>query len=74
MNEQISINAEHVRILLSLNGEMTLRQIGEHTHLRDSIIFMAIGWLMKDEKIHITDKNGILYFCLRPNNITEIYY
>ncbi|MBF0650799.1 winged helix-turn-helix domain-containing protein [Dysgonomonas sp. GY75] len=73
MNKRISDNAGHISELLSSNGEMNVRQIGEHTHRRDPVIFMAIGWLMKEDHVRTEDRNGRLYFILKKDR-PEIYY
>jgi hypothetical protein len=73
MENFIRSNAENIWELLCERGQMTIRQIGEHTHCRDAIIFMSIGYLVKEDKINIEDKSGTLYFESR-NTITEIYY
>ena len=73
MINYISDNAGHIRNLLSSNGEMDVRQIGEHTHQRDSVIFMTIGWLIREGCIRIRDRNGKLYFYLEKDR-PEIYY
>lgn len=73
MNNHISDNAGHIRELLCSKEEMDIRQIGDHTHQRDSVIFMAIGWLMKENCIRTRDRNGKLYFSLRKDK-PEIYY
>ena len=73
MENFIRSNAEDIWELLCKRGQMTLRQIGEYIHCRDSIIFMSIGYLVKEDKIDIEDRFGTLYFESR-NTITEIYY
>lgn len=73
MKDFIKNKAENICMLLSERGEMPLRKIGEHTHCKDSVIFMCIGWLVKEERVGIEAKEGVLYFKLREN-ITEIYY
>ncbi|MDR2001889.1 MAG: winged helix-turn-helix domain-containing protein [Prevotella sp.] len=55
MENFIRSNAENIWELLCERGQMTLRQIGDHTHCRDTIIFMSIGYLVKEDKINIRD-------------------
>ncbi|MDR3061751.1 MAG: winged helix-turn-helix domain-containing protein [Dysgonamonadaceae bacterium] len=73
MNNQIIDIAENIKILLFNKGKMNVRQIGEHIHCWDSFIFIAIGWLMKEDQVSVECKNEKLYFILKKN-IPEIYY
>jgi hypothetical protein len=40
--------------LLLRKGQMSLREIGECTNLRDTSIYAALGWLMREDKINIS--------------------
>lgn len=73
MNDFIRFNAESIWTFISEKGKMTFGQIGKHTLCRNFIIFMPIGLLLKEGKIHVEDKNGILYFRLNKN-VSDTYY
>lgn len=73
IKKHVDDTAMHIWHILSNRGSLTLRQIGELIHTKDTLIMLAIGWLCKENKVHIEDKNGILYF--EANKVlTEIYY
>lgn len=73
MKNAIGISAGDIWRLLSTRGSMSIRQIGDYTHTRDSAILIAIGWLCRENKVRVIDKNGSLY--IEVNNVyTENYY
>jgi hypothetical protein len=69
----IGVRAGDIWQLLSAKGTLSLRQIGDYTHARDSAILLAIGWLCREHKVHLIDKNGSLYIELN-NKYSENYY
>lgn len=73
MKSDIGINAGSIWHLLSVKGKLSIRQIGEYTHYKDSFILMAIGWLSRENKILVSDRNGTLYIELNIVR-SEIYY
>lgn len=73
MKSDIGMNAGNIWHLLSAKGGMSIRQIGEYTHYRDSLILMAVGWLSRENKVSILDKNGTLFIELNVV-YSEIYY
>ncbi|MDR2949525.1 MAG: winged helix-turn-helix domain-containing protein [Dysgonomonas sp.] len=73
MKNTIGINAGDIWQLLSTKGPLSVRQIGDYTHYRDSAILIAVGWLYRENKVRLIDKNGSLFIEL--NNVyTENYY
>lgn len=70
---EIGQNAGDILALLTEKGKLSIREIGEATHCRDTTIILAIGWLLRENKIYIDDVNGRLYFELNEP-AGEIYY
>ncbi|MBK5720934.1 winged helix-turn-helix domain-containing protein [Dysgonomonas sp. Marseille-P4677] len=65
----IGIKAGVIWHLLFENGELNMRNIGELTGYKDSVIFLAIGWLAREDKLKLVYKRGMAYIRLSPNNI-----
>jgi hypothetical protein len=57
----IGINAGVIWRLLSDKGTLSIREIGEFTHYRESFLFLALGWLAREDKIRFYEKEGVLY-------------
>lgn len=57
----IGANAGNIWRLLSTKGSLSVRQIGDYTHCKDSSILLALGWLSRENKVHISDRNGSIY-------------
>ena len=73
LKSDIGINAGVIWQLLSNESELSIRQIGELTGYNDKNIYMALGWLSRENKVSFIYKNEILYLGL--NNFTsEMYY
>ncbi|MFV0418891.1 MAG: winged helix-turn-helix domain-containing protein [Dysgonomonas sp.] len=69
----IGKNAGIIWHLLSVEGQLNIRKIGEFTGLRDSTIILALGWLARENKVEITNQNDLLNFRLTAV-FSEIYY
>lgn len=54
----IGTNAGIIYNILTEKGKINIRKIGELTHLRDSSISMALGWLARENKIQFSEING----------------
>jgi hypothetical protein len=57
----IGINAGVIWRLLSDKGALSIREIGEFTHYREMFLFLALGWLAREDKIRFYEKEGALY-------------
>lgn len=64
--KDIGVYAGTIWSLLSERGKLDIRKIGECTGFKESAIILALGWLARENKIEMLDKNGILYFELIP--------
>lgn len=60
--EDVGMHAGTIWHLLSEKGELNIRRIGECTGFGSSAITLALGWLAREDKIEVLDKNGTLYF------------
>lgn len=72
--EEVETNAGNIFILLSSNKNLSIREIGDYTNCKDRAIFLALGWLLKENKIICFEKNGSLSIESKSGCLTEIYY
>ncbi len=72
--QDIKINAGTIWSILSTTGSKTVQEIEELTGYNEKFIFLAMGWLAKEEKIRFVEKNGLLYFESKQSNYSEMYY
>ena len=70
----VGINAGVIWHLLSENGAMSIREIGEHTNYKEVFIFLALGWLARENKILFFEKHEVLYVELMNLPASEIYF
>ena len=69
----VGINAGVIWHLLSEKGELNIREIGELTNFREPFLHLALGWLLREDKIRFFEKTGIVYVEL--NQIaSEMYF
>lgn len=73
LTHDIGINAGIIWNLLSERDCMTIREIGEMTHLRDTLIVLALGWLSRENKIAFVNANEVLKISKRQV-LSDIYY
>ncbi len=73
IKNEIGSHAGKIWQLLLKRGSMTIRQLGELSGLKESMIHLALGWLARENKIKFVDKNNTLHFEIN-NSISEIYY
>lgn len=71
--DDIGTKSGTIWLLLSDRGKLSIREIGECTHCKDSLIFLALGWLLREDKIRFVDENGILYAELNHCG-SDLYY
>lgn len=62
MKNKIGAHAGELWHLLYNRGQLNLRDIGEATHYGQDVIFLALGWLLREDKIRIVRINGLLYY------------
>ena len=73
IKNDVGMNAGKVYRLLCKKGKLSLREIGESTHSSELTIYLAIGWLLRENKINITEQNEKLFFELN-DSLSEMYY
>jgi hypothetical protein len=66
-------NAGDIFCLLADNGELNISEIGELTHYNEVSIFLALGWLAREDKIRFFEKAGEMFISLK-NCCSEIYF
>jgi len=74
MTNEVGINAGNILMLLCGKGNLSIREIGEHTNCKDKAIYLSLGWLLRENKIVCFEKNGSIYIELKSDNLSEIYY
>jgi len=57
----IGINAGVIWHLLSEKGGLNIMEIGELTNFREPFIYLALGWLSRENKVRFYEKNGVVY-------------
>ena len=65
ISNDIGTNAGNIYMLLSQRGSLTLRKIGELTHRKESVIFLSLGWLLRENKINVSERNGEWFYELK---------
>lgn len=73
MKNDIGINAGTIWHILSTNDMLNIRELGELTGYNERNIYLALGWLSRENKIEFILKNEILYFSLNSAS-SEMYY
>jgi len=74
IKDDVGINAGNILSLLSDKGKLSIREIGEFTNYKDKVIFIALGWLLREDKISCSERNGSLCVESKLSCATEIYY
>ena len=52
---------------------LSVKRIGEMTHYHESLVCLALGWLVKENKVRLFEKSGVLHAELNIS-IPEMYY
>ncbi|MEA1985933.1 MAG: winged helix-turn-helix domain-containing protein [Candidatus Marinimicrobia bacterium] len=50
---------------LNSNGKMTVTKMTKETSEKKDQVLMAIGWLMKEDKLDVTTKGNVTYYKLK---------
>ena len=69
----VGINAGAIWSLLSEKGKLSIREIGELTNFREQFIYLAFGWLLREDKIRFFEEKGVVYVELKQL-ATEMYF
>ena len=65
MKNEVGQYAGIVWRLLSERKKMSIRKIGEITFFKETRIFLALGWLARENKIEFQNQSGTLYVELK---------
>ncbi len=71
--DDIGLNAGEIWNLLYVKGALSIKKIGEFTHFREMLIYMSLGWLSRENKVHFFEKDGTTYVALNQST-PEVYY
>lgn len=69
----IGTNAGIIWDILSCRESMTIREIGELTHIKGPDISLALGWLAREDKISFEDMDDGVRISLKYDS-PDIYY
>lgn len=72
--QDIKINSDLIWNLLSDVNALSIEEIEELTGYNEKFIYMALGWLLKENKILLTEKYGTLYVESLKSNYSEMYF
>ena len=59
-NEVIS-EASQIWLLLSERKILSVQRIEEMTHYREALVCLALGWLVKENKIRLFEEEGMIH-------------
>ena len=71
-NDVVS-EAGQIWSLLSERKILSVKRIGEMTHYLESLVCLALGWLVKENIVPLFEKSGVLHAELNIS-IPEMYY
>ena len=70
---EIELRAESIMSLLSQKSKLSLTEISQRINCKELNILLALGLLVKENKVHISEKeNGI--FIESTHVLSNIYY
>lgn len=61
VKKEIGQDAGVVWQLLFDKGRLSLRELGEFSHLSDKRILLAVGWLARENKVVLTEDENLFY-------------
>lgn len=61
----IGMNAGHIWKKLNETGLISVPELSRKLRLSDNDTTLAVGWLAREDKIHVERRNGILYVKLK---------
>ncbi len=63
--EEIGMIAGKVWKALESNGKMTVTKLTKETSEKKDQVLIAIGWLLKEDKLDVTAKGKVTYYNLK---------
>lgn len=73
LKEDITTKSKTIWALLFDKGKLSIKEIEKMTKCKKTIVFISLGWLLKEGKIRFINENGILY-AMPDDCVTDIYY
>ena len=64
MKEKIGNDAGRVWNVLNEQGTKTVKELKKLTKLTEKEIYAAMGWLAREEKLHVEEKEAEIYLTL----------
>lgn len=65
LKNEIGSNAGKIWQFINSNGECTFKELKKELNLKESELYLAIGWLANERKIEIFEKEGSqMYFLI----------
>jgi|GEM_PF-170829 len=69
MKEKIIEAAGKTWRFLGQNGETNVEKLPQELKEKDSVVFQALGWLAREDKLHYTTKNRRTFVSLVENEL-----
>lgn len=57
----VEINVNKIKALLADWGVLSVKEICEFTRYKKTLIYLYLGWLLKENKIRFYEENEIIY-------------
>lgn len=70
--EKIGENAGKVWHVLNEGKELTIAEVSERTNLSNEDVTLAIGWLARENKVYMQQKNGQIY--VSNDSVQGLYF
>ncbi|MBK5721848.1 winged helix-turn-helix domain-containing protein [Dysgonomonas sp. Marseille-P4677] len=73
LKHDITINAGTIWRIVSEKRRLSVKEILEMTGYKEAMMLFALGWLVKEDKVELSDNEGTLYVNL-TSSLSENYY
>ncbi|MDR2038914.1 MAG: winged helix-turn-helix domain-containing protein [Bacteroidales bacterium] len=71
--DSMEMDANAIWLSLLDHGTLSIEEVGKVTNLEESSIYLALGWLTRENEIQIFEEHDILYVELH-HSISEMFY
>ncbi|MDR1407224.1 MAG: winged helix-turn-helix domain-containing protein [Tannerella sp.] len=62
--DRIEADAGTICHLLAFNGELSVTDLRKYSDIPATFLFLALGWLLRDDKIRFIETKGAVYVVL----------
>lgn len=73
LKNEVGTHAGYVWNLLSKKGKLSLKDICKYIDCTDPSALLALGWLLREDKIHCEEVRGTIYVELKSSPM-DIYF